>query len=345
MKLFHILPATAMAILFIGFPSFGIAQSDVLEPGESHAVLYQWDYAKFKRDTYLEGDGVWEDPLFKTFASDEQSQIERLEELIANYAIEKPEFYWGNYSVLWENEEMRPLLMSDRDWLTTQEKFFTRAAFIEEMNIRDLLLAIEETVEQLLKDTYNEMLEDACAHLSGVVARLYEDPLDYLAQLLSQENVDEILSGAVPQPDFVINSGLNDAWYNPAVPGQGFFISVFEDRKTVCLSWNTYDIVFPAQNVSAILGDAGQRWLISHGDYDGTRAELMVYSSSGGLFNSTTPVAESEPIGTIVLQFESCTAGSVSFELPSIMQAGTIPIERVASDNVAACEAHVYLDQ
>ena len=35
---------------------------------------------------------------------------------------------------------------------------------------------------------------------------------------------------------FLINAGLNDAWYNPATDGQGFFITVFPDIGYVLLA-------------------------------------------------------------------------------------------------------------
>ena len=82
---------------------------------------------------------------------------------------------------------------------------------------------------------------------------------------------------------FEINSGLNDAWYDPLTEGQGFTITVFEDKGTVSLTWFTYDTVLPEPGVTANLGDPGQRWLVAVGPYEGAQAELVVYSAGGGL--------------------------------------------------------------
>ena len=42
--------------------------------------------------------------------------------------------------------------------------------------------------------------------------------------------------------EFVINSGLNDAWYYPETDGQGFFITVFPDLETVSLCQHRFKI-------------------------------------------------------------------------------------------------------
>ena len=40
---------------------------------------------------------------------------------------------------------------------------------------------------------------------------------------------------------------------------------------------------------------------------------------------------------TIILTFENCKEGSVEYDIPSINRQGTVPIQRVANDNIALC--------
>jgi hypothetical protein len=54
------------------------------------------------------------------------------------------------------------------------------------------------------------------------------------------------------KPPFHINAGLNDAWFEPATTGQGFFHVVFPDIELVFLSWFTYDTERPPDDVTAI---------------------------------------------------------------------------------------------
>lgn len=143
---------------------------------------------------------------------------------------------------------------------------------------------------------------------------------------------------SVESESFVINYGLNDVWYDPLTDGQGFTITVFEDKGTVFLTWLTYDTELPEPGATADLGDAGQRWLTASGAYEGSQAELVVYSASGGLFDTALPAPQLNPIGSIILQFDDCYSGLISYDLPGIRRSGSIPIERTASGNIALCE-------
>lgn len=145
---------------------------------------------------------------------------------------------------------------------------------------------------------------------------------------------------AAPQTTFLINAGLSDAWYFPPTGGQGFFIIVWEEIQTVFLSWFTYDTERPPEDVTAILGDPGHRWLTAQGPYDGDTATLTVSLSSGGEFDAAEPaVGDPEAVGTITIVWTGCNEGLLSYNLPSLGLMGDIPIERIVLDNVPTCEA------
>jgi len=137
---------------------------------------------------------------------------------------------------------------------------------------------------------------------------------------------------------FVINSGLNDAWFNPETPGQGFFITVFPDIQSVFLAWFTYDTQRPAAGVDANLGEPGHRWLTAFGSFSGAAAVLDIEVTSGGIFNSVTPVPGQVADGSIMIEFTGCNAGVVTFDITSANLQGEIPIQRIALDNVPRCE-------
>ena len=135
---------------------------------------------------------------------------------------------------------------------------------------------------------------------------------------------------------------MNDAWYNPETDGQGFFITVFPDIGYVNLAWFTYDTEFPPDNVTANLGDPGHRWLTAGGYFDGNKVLLNMELTSGGIFDDPTPVSRTDPPGsdgTILLSFDSCNSGTVEYDIPSISRTGTVPIQRIANDNIVICEA------
>ena len=141
---------------------------------------------------------------------------------------------------------------------------------------------------------------------------------------------------------FLINAGLNDAWYFPDTSGQGFFITVFPDLGYVSLAWFTYDTELPAADAQANLGDPGHRWLTAGGPIDGNKVLMNVELTSGGIFDTPTDINRTDPPGsdgTILLTFDGCGSGTVEYDIPSINRKGMVPIQRVANDNIVICEA------
>jgi len=135
-----------------------------------------------------------------------------------------------------------------------------------------------------------------------------------------------------------INAGMNDAWYNPATNGQGFLITVFEDSGLVFLAWFTYDVERPPEDVTAILGDPGHRWVTAQGPFEGDTAVLNVTVTSGGVFDSPEPAVENTPDGTMTIIWHDCNSATLTYNIPSAGQ-GEIPLQRIVTDNVALCES------
>ena len=140
--------------------------------------------------------------------------------------------------------------------------------------------------------------------------------------------------------EFRINAGLNDAWYNPATNGQGFLISVFPDRREIFLAWFTFDTERPPEDVTAFLGEPGHRWLTAQGPYEGDTANLTIFMTEGGVFDSAEPAASTDPAGdgSMTIEFADCENGLVNYEITSLDISGVIPIQRITPDNVALCE-------
>jgi len=139
---------------------------------------------------------------------------------------------------------------------------------------------------------------------------------------------------------FQINSGLNDAWFNTATNGQGFTIIVFPEIEEMWVAWFTYDVERPPDDVNAILGDPGHRWLTAQGPYDEDTATLTIYVTEGGVFDSPVPATSTDPDGdgTLVIEFVDCTEALATYEITSLDISGEIPLERIVLDNVPLCE-------
>lgn len=140
-------------------------------------------------------------------------------------------------------------------------------------------------------------------------------------------------------PPFSVNPGLNDAWFNAATGGQGFFINVFPDLEKIFVGWFTYETANRSGNPTANVGEPWHRWLVAVGGWVGNKATLDVTKAMGGVFDDPAPVTESDPgsYGTLVIEFHDCLSATVTYDLFGI-QAGQIPITRIVGDNVALCE-------
>jgi len=139
---------------------------------------------------------------------------------------------------------------------------------------------------------------------------------------------------------FQINAGVNDAWFSATTSGQGFTMIVFPEIKQMFVTWFTFDTERPPEDVTAILGDPGHRWLTAQGPYDGDTATLTIYSTEGGVFDSAEPATSTDQSGdgTLTLKFADCTEALAIYEITSLNMSGEIPLERIVHDNLPLCE-------
>jgi hypothetical protein len=143
-----------------------------------------------------------------------------------------------------------------------------------------------------------------------------------------------------PIPPIPINYGVTDAWFDPVTAGQGFLITVFPEIKRMFVAWFTYDTERPPEDVTAILAEPGHRWLTAQGPYEDDIANLTIFMTEGGVFDSANPAASTDPAGdgTMTVIFEDCNSGSITYDITSIGRTGEVPIERIVLDKVPLCE-------
>lgn len=152
------------------------------------------------------------------------------------------------------------------------------------------------------------------------------------------------MSSAPADQSGLINTGINDAWFNPATSGQGFLVTVLPKAGIVFLAWFTHEVAEASGTGEAHLGDARHRWVTAQGPYTDNRAELNITVSSGGVFDTPSTVTN-HPSGTLTLDLFGCNAGQVSYDIPAIGRQGQVPIQRVVGDNVGRCEAQATITE
>jgi endonuclease I len=188
--------------------------------------------------------------------------------------------------------------------------------------------------------------------LDSLVAWHLEDPVDEV-EIRHHETVAAFQGNRNPFIDnpgwagciwleicgFQVNAGLNDAWFDPATPGQGYFITVFPVIGKMFLANFTFDTMRPAGSVPSIFGEAGHRWVTAFGAYDGDSGVLEAELTQGGLFNASLPQPDQAgDYGTYTVEFQDCMNGIIRYSFPGLGLSGEIPITRLAADNASLCE-------
>lgn len=138
---------------------------------------------------------------------------------------------------------------------------------------------------------------------------------------------------------FRINIGLNDAWYDSDIPGQGALITVYPSVKTIFLALFTFDTEMSPESTHALVGSPDHRWLTAQGLYEGNRAFLQIYNTSEGRFMDSQTIAVTEAYGSAVLEFDSCLGGTLIYEIPSVAVSGEWALQRITLDRMSLCES------
>ena len=316
-----------------------LTMQGVLTSDEEATLVHMREEEKLARDTYsvLHDVGGYKDIL--NISRAEQNHMNAMLKMLEKYAVTDPvvddsigAFTDPVFTTLFTQ-------LVDRGETSLLEAFMV-GGYIEEMDIQDLSTALAETNEPSLTTAYSNLLAASRNHLRTFVSHVKNLGEDYDAQVLSQEAVDMIVGDfdVTPPQGFTMNAGLNDAWYFPDTSGQGFFLTVFPGQQKVFLGWFTYDTELPDESVTANLGDPSHRWITAQGSFAGAQAELTIDMTSGGIFDSTEVKPSHESGGSILLQFDDCSSGSLYYDIPSIGRSDIVPIRRICNDNVALCE-------
>ncbi len=128
-----------------------------------------------------------------------------------------------------------------------------------------------------------------------------------------------------------VNYGLAGGWFNTATPGQGFLFDFLLDGNFMFVAAFTFDTA-PAPKGGSIDG-AEQRWFTAQGSYAGNRGDLTIFATRNGVFDDPTPPV-TQPVGTMEVEFQSCTQATITYDLPSFGLSGVIPVVKLLADEI-----------
>jgi hypothetical protein len=166
--------ALALLTLFIGF--FAVADGTAAQRGrkggglvslsaaEEATLTFMREEEKLARDVYISMFETWEDRIFSNIAVSEQRHMDALLQLLVKYGVSDPA------TGLAVGEFKNPELQQAYTDLVAQGEMSLQDALrvgrlIEEMDIEDLLAAIDETDKIDLNRVYSNLLNGSYNHL------------------------------------------------------------------------------------------------------------------------------------------------------------------------------------
>lgn len=160
--------------------------------GAAEAATLGWmrEEEKLARDVYRGLAERWPDIAFKNIANSEQRHFDALGAKITQFALADPALADVG---LFANDELQALYNNlVADGAQSYERALVVGATIEEVDIRDLLDALDATTNSSLRTTYQNLLAGSKNHLRLFVSRLQALGHDYTPQ-----HIDPVLFDAI----------------------------------------------------------------------------------------------------------------------------------------------------
>ncbi len=153
------------------------SERQTLKANEIDTLLWMREEEKLARDVYLSLQAPGNPALFARIALSEQRHFDAMGNRISQYGL-------ADSALPVAGAFTQPELQALFQQLTSQSAIseiqaLTVGAMIEDMDIADLLAAIESTNHPILKRTYENLLEGSKNHLRAFVGALRSAGADY----------------------------------------------------------------------------------------------------------------------------------------------------------------------
>ncbi|MBK9655043.1 MAG: DUF2202 domain-containing protein [Rhodanobacteraceae bacterium] len=174
----------------------GGAVTTPLTPVETADLRFMREEEKLARDVYLQSYDQWATPSFANIASSEQSHMDAMLRLLRRYQLADP----AAGAAIGEFQD--PSLQALHDNLmalgsTSELAALKVGGFIEEVDMRDIVAAMDRSQHADIDQTYAQLLCGSRNHLRAYAAQVsLVSGTAYVAQMLNQSAVDAIVHTA-----------------------------------------------------------------------------------------------------------------------------------------------------
>ena len=154
-------------------------------------LLWMREEEKLARDVYQTLYAQWKQPVFQRIARSEQRHFDAIGKRIAQFNLADPALAATGVFSQAELQDLYDQLVFTGTQGYVQA--LTVGATIEDMDIADLLAAIDETTDPALKRTYGNLLDGSKNHLRAFVTLLRGQGTDYTPVHIDPELFDAIM--------------------------------------------------------------------------------------------------------------------------------------------------------
>ena len=175
-----------MASLLLSLPTEDIS------PDEKIGLTFMREEEKLARDVYLTLFETWKLPIFSNIARSEQRHMEAIKVLLEKYSLQDP--VTDDTVGVFFNPELQDLYFQlvQAGHVSLVEALWIGAT-IEDLDILDLKKYLSTADNTDIKVLYQNLMKGSRNHLRSFVSQLNINGTSYMAQYLSQEEVDAII--------------------------------------------------------------------------------------------------------------------------------------------------------
>lgn len=163
-----------------------------LDAQEAADLTYMREEEKLARDVYAYFYPLWDATLFSNISASEQQHFEAIGGLLDRYRLDDPARQ--DMPGVFRNSELQALYdVLLRDGSSSAVNALRVGALIEETDMRDIAAAIAATDQADIVAVYEDLLRGSRNHLRAFVRALEAQGITYVAQVLTQDQVDAIV--------------------------------------------------------------------------------------------------------------------------------------------------------
>ncbi len=300
----------------------GPVANALLDGPEAEMLVWMREEEKLARDVYITLYERWGTRVFNNISNAEQKHMDALLTMLNTYGMEDP--ITDNTVGVFADpvlDELYDKLIGDGDASAIDALYV--GGFIEELDIKDLWDAIEQSTHADITATYENLLAGSYKHLNAFVGQIEATGVDYKAQYLEQSEVDAILG----QSSMTAEAG-DGSWLIVGHNGEGVVTDITHDGKFI-LYWYTYD------------EEGDQMWMVGvANEFSGSHVHLTLYRYTGPVFGPGFDSDDrvEELWGEASIDFKDCTTADLNYQSVSGFGSGDLQLSRIYYPAGSLCQ-------